>query len=130
MPRQRPIEDYLGPLQEFISLKLAEYSHVQKEFRTPSPQAYLRVCTFTREYGGPEEGGWYYNLRTERYAIEFYGTASLRALAHAFYILANESLIEGDPYSVLGGAGISIHVYTAEELKQARADEKETPHYE
>jgi hypothetical protein len=64
-------------------------------------QTYVCVYEVTRHYGGPEEGGWWYNWYEPVYAIRVPTRFSMRhrdRLARRF-----QKQSQGDIYSVLGG---------------------------
>jgi hypothetical protein len=85
---------------------------------------YVNVYSVTRHYGGPEEGGWWYNWYT---CIEVYPVKEKNAE------IIQEELEEehnykkwGNIYSVLGGR--DIIVYIEDEPKESET--KERPYYE
>ena len=87
---------------------------------------YLSVYGVTRHYGGPEEGGWWYNWYRLKETLPFEENdkteEQLRAHLKAKY--ADEE--EGDIYSVLGGQEVHILV----EDDPGESSSKEVPHYE
>lgn len=84
--------------------------------------AYVNVYRVERSYGGPEEGGWYYN---------HYDCIDSKEVPFSKIDETKESLRkkygtgEGDIYSVLGGYEICILV----EEEPARSETKERPYY-
>ena len=84
---------------------------------------YVNVYSVTRHYGGPEEGGWWYNWDN---CIETYPVKNKRA----------ETILEeleseyaskryGNIYSVLGGRDIEIRL----EAEPKESETKERPYY-
>lgn len=85
---------------------------------------YINVYSITREYGGAEEGGWYYN--------DFDCISSVPCIhddKEAMIELikkATAPMVFGNIYSVLGGREIEI----VWEKTKAESETKERPHYE
>ena len=85
---------------------------------------YINVYAVTRHFGGPEEGGWWYNageiLESKQCHPELVN--SVRAELEAKY--ADQK--EGDIYSVRGGVDIEV------QLSDEPGEDfpKHTPHYE
>jgi hypothetical protein len=85
---------------------------------------YVNVYSVTRHYGGPEEGGWYYNWDE---CIETYPCKN-KVSDLIQEELENEHNRKkfGNIYSVLGGRDIEVRI---EELP-AESQTKERPYYE
>ena len=129
----RNVEYYLGT-KEDLNLFIRD-----QVMRPPSGRWYaLILSTFTQEYGGPEEGGWYYN-RYEVVAdipmVNSYDKSApemrriIKNLADFIFQIGDE-FISGDPYSVLGGEGISLAVVKFEEKAEFLSTRNTRPHYE
>jgi len=87
---------------------------------------YLSVYTITRHYGGPEEGGWWYNTSHLRDTIPFEYSEGAESKLREY--LKNKWKDEhgGDIYSVLGGSEMEILV----EDTPGQHQDTEVPHYE
>jgi hypothetical protein len=84
---------------------------------------YVNVYSVTRHYGGPEEGGWYYNWME---CIETYPVKNINSQ------LIKEELEDehnrkkfGNIYSVLGGRDIEVYIEEAPKASETR----ERPYY-
>lgn len=98
--------------------------------------AYVNAYAITRHYGGPEEGGWWYNTGEPLASIPIPGVwkdgwklvPDKKAAEHfRRYLLKNFKHIEsGDIYSVLGGVAIDIYF----EEHPAKYFPERRPHYE
>ena len=86
---------------------------------------YVNAYEVTRHYGGPEEGGWWYNtgqpLASVPLNIAIDKDEEIKRLGEIF-----KDVSEGDIYSVLGGTAVEI--YTEDHV--ARYWPEETPRYE
>ena len=91
------------------------------EAETPWVTAY-RV---TRHYGGPEEGGWWYNVKAK---LETVGPVWPDGVDGVIKMLTNkyEPMKWGNIYSVNGGVDV---VVLAEEVA-GQFETKEHPHFE
>jgi hypothetical protein len=77
---------------------------------TPEPDEYadcmayhaIGVYVTTRHYGGPEEGGWWYNRDQHVISIPFHGVTPRQEQLRLVRQVV-DYLNEGDIYSVLGG---------------------------
>ena len=88
---------------------------------------YVNVYEVTRHYGGPEEGGWWYNRGEPITSILlFEDDPEANALILEFARKRYSPLSEGDIYSVRGGVQINVVVedHFATPWPAAR------PHYE
>ena len=94
--------------------------------RLPEPGVqYVNAYAVTRNYGGPEEGGWWYDQDTplasvpviDQVEIDYWKPALKERFAH---------IVEGNMYSVLGGTAVVISV----EDEMAQPYPAERPHYE
>ncbi len=84
---------------------------------------YVNVYRVTRHYGGPEEGGWWFNwyecVKSIRVPRENFGYALKEKLGKEF-------IGKGNIYSVLGGHDFLIFT----ENRKAQSETKERPYYE
>ena len=89
---------------------------------------WISMYVITRHYGGPEEGGWWYN-RYDHYCTMNIPNKMDQVIAAEDYFLSiaeKEELIEGDIYSSLGGQDVSIFL----EEDPGRMQTTRRPHYE
>jgi len=72
---------------------------------------YVTVYLVTREYGGPEEGGWYYNRRIpERtWGCGVPLPAWLTRIVARYLLGRYDAERYGDIYSVLGGQDVAVY---------------------
>jgi len=92
---------------------------------------YVNAYAVTRHFGGPEEGGWWYNAGEPLASVPLPFTPTgpddgrvgtmVNQLKQRYADHA-----EGDIYSVLGGVAVEVYV----EDHPARTFPPETPHYE
>lgn len=87
-------------------------------------KGFVNVYRVTRLWGGPEEGGWYYNsLRCiESFPCRYRNRHEIMNYMESEH--AHEKY--GDIYSVLGGADLHM----AWELSPAESETRERPYYE
>jgi len=87
---------------------------------------FVNVYTVRRKYGGPEEGGWWFNWYecVEVIPVQNQYSEQMREILYEKYI--NSELKYGDIYSVLGGQDIAV--YIEEHPKQSET--RERPVYE
>lgn len=85
---------------------------------------FVNVYSITRHYGGPEEGGWYYNWNECIESIPVQNKFSDLMKEEA--IKRYESRKHGNIYSVLGGTDIDVRI----EENPKESETKERPHYE
>ena len=95
--------------------------------RVPVPEeqmVYVNVYEITRHYGGPEEGGWYYNNYDclETYPVRNKNACIIEAELREQY----KHLTTGDIYSVLGGTLIEV----CTDMKPKERETTERPYYE
>ena len=85
---------------------------------------FVSAYVITREYGGPEEGGWWWNrwALIQTIPCERKDAPAIRSHLMDKY----GDMKEGDIYSVLGGQEIE----TAVEEEAGENETKERPHYE
>lgn len=83
----------------------------------------VNVYCITRHYGGPEEGGWWYNLRICACSVPAMDRNDVEAVK-AF--LRERFVDEGDINSVLGGEAYDI----VAEYGAAESEDTKRPHYE
>lgn len=85
--------------------------------------AWANVYEISREYGGPEEGGWWYDVGQPVRSIKA-DTYEIAKLMVDY--LANEYPATGRSESVLGGEDYRVTI----EPHEAKAYPEERPHYE
>lgn len=85
---------------------------------------FVNVYKVTRHYGGPEEGGWWYNWYecVESCPVDVVHSETMKAYYEKFY----SNIKHGDIYSVLGGADVEVYI----EDKPKQSETKERPYYE
>lgn len=88
----------------------------------PERLTYLNAYELSREYGGPEEGGWYYDAGYPVASIRVHSQRDVRIAAKALYLMWHLA-VDGDREytSVLGGTDIVIQLGT-EEAKEFPAE--------
>ena len=91
---------------------------------TPAPR-FINAYSVTRHYGGPEEGGWYYN-RGEPLASIPVDTDEEADAARAKLEARYSGEARGNIYSVRGGVELDV----LEEEHFATAYPTRRPHYE
>jgi hypothetical protein len=85
---------------------------------------YVNVYSVTRHYGGPEEGGWWYNWSE---CIEVFPTKNKNAETIREELESENAYKKfGNIYSVLGGRDIEVRI----EETPKESETKERPHYE
>lgn len=85
---------------------------------------FVNVYEVTRKYGGPEEGGWWYNNYN---CIEVYPTREKNAEEIVKFLEKEHGdKAYGDIYSVLGGREIHVLI----EDRPAQSETRERPRYE
>ena len=89
-----------------------------------SSTTYVNAYAVTRHYGGPEEGGWWYNYYQPLASVPCQVKDSQQHIDRLKEHFKEVS--EGDIYSVLGG--VALEVYTEDEYAKAYPTEK--PYYE
>jgi hypothetical protein len=77
--------------------------------RKSTRRLYVNAYEVVRVYGGPEEGGWWYNLRCPLESVRLRHKRSARKVAERLWHKHKE-IIEGDIYSSLGGAVLDISI--------------------
>ena len=82
---------------------------------------FVTVYKVTRHYGGPEEGGWWYNWYEPVFTEPFTSMTQRDEMQKRW-----RDQDTGDIYSVLGGA--EYRVYAETELNESATTER--PHYE
>jgi hypothetical protein len=88
---------------------------------------YLNVYAVTRHYGGPEEGGWWFNRGEPLASVPVTDMSDDQIIVERDRLKGLfEDHAEGDIYSVLGGVAVSVH----NEDHVARPWPEHTPHYE
>lgn len=86
---------------------------------------YINVYSTTRHYGGPEEGGWWYNWNTCLLTIPV-NKLTDKQKKKMIKLLNKIYESSGNIYSVNGGE----EIYIIEEDKIAESETTETPYYE
>lgn len=85
---------------------------------------YVNVYSVTREYGGPEEGGWWFNWYK---CIECAPVKEKNAdLMQEEMEKEYEGIKHGNIYSVLGGTDLEVLI----ESKRCASETREKPIYE
>lgn len=85
---------------------------------------FVNIYSVTREYGGPEEGGWWYNCND---CIEVVPVANKNSdLMKELMEKKYASHKHGNIYSVLGGRDIEVEI----ESEPQQSETRERPHYE
>lgn len=85
---------------------------------------YVNAYRVTREFGGHEEGGWWYDNYE---CIEVFPVKNKAADVMADALLEEHShIVHGDISSVLGGAELRVLI----EEKPKESETRERPHYE
>lgn len=91
------------------------------------PRRYIGVYEVTRHYGGPEEGGWWYNWYTYLFSVCVDKSSESRRERVIAALKAGESHRKsGNIYSVLGGVDVEVLYEEHPGIHQST----ETPHYE
>ena len=87
---------------------------------------FVNVYTVTRHYGGPEEGGWWYNWFecVEVIPVQYQYADDLAEAFEEKYIKSQHK--HGNIYSVLGGQDVVVYV----EKHPKQSESKERPIYE
>ena len=83
---------------------------------------FVTAYEVTRHYGGPEEGGWWYDWREPIDTVPTSDPAKMVEVFKTKY----EDRVEGDRFSVLGGTAVSVII----EDQPAENRSTERPHYE
>lgn len=83
----------------------------------------INVYEVTREYGGPEEGGWWYNWSTCVATVQALNEDDVPIVID---FLKARYIGAGSIYSVLGGYEFNI----VAEFTPGESESKERPHYE
>jgi len=81
----------------------------------------VNAYAVTREWGGPEEGGWWWNLHRPIAFAAHLTEAEAEKIKAIFEDLYKDQA-EGDIYSVLGG--VEIHVSIEDEPFESATKEK------
>ena len=118
--------DYCQDADEFIEGTGAEvFLEDWKEEPLPADQlVFVNVYYVTREYGGPEEGGWYYNQSN---CVESVPVQNQYSEQMAEYMKEKYAMYAyGNIYSVLGGQEVDVAI----EMEPAASETRERPHYE
>jgi hypothetical protein len=92
---------------------------------TTTQTRYVTAYEVTRHYGGPEEGGWWYNRYDPIETRPVHNQAEVEAtigLLHRLY----DGRAHGSIYSVLGG--VEVHVLVESEPREWATTER--PRYE
>lgn len=93
----------------------------------PSEPIYVAVVETTRCYGGPEEGGWYYDWSDVKEVLPCNGFRDL--LATVRDLRESYQTCQRGRHSVIGGADVTIYMMRHERLVD-RLQSKEIPRYE
>lgn len=80
-----------------------------------------------RQYGGAEEGGWWYDAGTVEITVRFHGEHELRIWLAAMWEITRTQVMENRPYtSVAGGLDYEVRLSDG----PGRDYPAERPHYE
>lgn len=85
---------------------------------------WVNAYSVTRHYGGPEEGGWWYNWYESLASVPVQGETAAQTEKERLENLFGSG--HGDIYSVLGGEKIFVYI----EDEACKSESKVTPHYE
>lgn len=117
----------IGQYGVFTSSEYGILDYPAKAFRVVEKFAdrnvFVNVYFVTRHYGGPEEGGWWYNWYECEETVQTTGKNAYEvkeALEKKY-----EDYKQGDIYSVLGGVDVEVLI----EDEPAQSESKEVPHY-
>ena len=93
-----------------------------------SPKHYVNVYLYDREYGGPEEGGWWYNTYTPEFGVFIEDLNHISYVTESFQQWCNKENSErrSDVSSVLSEGKFIVCV----EDHEAGFEPKVRPHYE
>ncbi len=83
---------------------------------------FVTAYEVTRHFGGPEEGGWWYDWYEPIDTVPTSDPASMVEVFKTKY----EDRVQGDRFSVLGGVAVSVII----EDQPAESRSTEKPHYE
>lgn len=113
-------------LEEFIESTGCEVFD-EEEVPASLPEdlkVYVNVYRVTRHYGGPEEGGWWYNHFecVECVPVRNKNATTLRQDLEIEYA----DMKQGDIYSVLGGTEVDVRI----ERTRCESETRERPFYE
>lgn len=104
--------DFLATISDRIILRDSAFQSLKKDRK--SGQVMAVVQSISRHYGGPEEGGWWYDLEVNEESSRAFGLAGaiklLRTLEEEF--VRNRH----DRYSVLGGEDYCFYLTTSDDL--------------
>ncbi len=110
---------------EFMeTVDVEEYDYVYED--VPAEQiVYVNCYLIHRHYGGPEEGGWYYNSHRCREVIPVQNqyAEQMKNIMQEKY---EKNHKHGNIYSVLGGTDVAVYI----ELEPKQSETTERPHYE
>ena len=117
-------EDVPAPLR--VWKQAGDYFLDYVNYKAEDMQYHVTVYGVEREYGGPEEGGWWYN---RDYVIESHPIAF--SALDGFDLFgygedAKENYAHGDIYSMAGGR----KVFTTIEIVEGLHETRDRPHYE
>ncbi|WP_209124438.1 hypothetical protein [Alkalihalobacillus sp. BA299] len=100
-----------------------EYDTVEVK-TDPEMLVFVNVYGVERAYGGPEEGGWWYNTHDclESVPVANKNSKKMKEYMEEKYAHVNR----GNIYSVLGGAELAVYV----ERIPCQSQTRERPHYE
>jgi hypothetical protein len=96
---------------------------VERGSEKEAPVRFVNAYAVTRHYGGPEEGGWWYNHYD---LLQSVPVDQVDAETMTEYLrLRHADVAHGDIYSVLGGC--ELQILTEDEPGESAT--KERPHY-
>lgn len=87
---------------------------------------YVNLYSVTRHFGGPEEGGWWYNQSEPVSSVVVTNFVDCLHEKTRLTKVGDDEIAEGDIYSVLGGTAYDVVI----EPGPARRQPEERPRYE
>lgn len=103
---------------EIESTGIADFDRIEIRWSDPDVSeadgrtGWVNAYAVTRHYGGPQEGGWWWNRLECIASAPYRGKAESEMLRHLMVSnLGGQA--EGDIYSVLGGVSIDVYVEDA-----------------
>jgi hypothetical protein len=116
-------EEEVKPLNSNPVAEAEEEEEEESEY-LPDVLGFVNVYSVTRHYGGPEEGGWYYNWYT---CLESFPCRYKNQHEVVEYLESEHGMKRfGNIYSVLGGK--EIYITWEESPKESESTER--PYYE
>lgn len=89
---------------------------------------YVNAYALTQVYGGPEEGGWWFDVKSPLASVKVYTRNEAIRVYGLLLDLYKDVYDEQRPYNSAVGDGVDLIIYMEEEIGQFSP--KEVPHYE